>query len=622
MSAADEVRASAVAQGNGTVEAALDYAIHRNWAVLPLYSVRDGACTCGKADCTSPGKHPRTAHGLRDATTDAATITSWWQQWPKANVGVATGAASGFFALDVDGDAGEESLGALEDKFGRLPETVQSLTGGGGRHLLFAYPAAGAEVGSKVRVRPGLDVRGDGGYIVVPPSLHRSGRRYAWDEASPDALAPAPPWLLDEITCTQVARPEPTSALEGVGEGQRNDAIFREVSRLRALGVSKAEATVVARDMARKCRPPFPEREAMAIVERVWQKYQAPSTSPSVARVVRMADVAPQAVEWLWQPWIPLAKLTLLIGDPGTGKTMLALDLAARVTRGRPLPDGTRAPLGNVVILTAEDGLADTIRPRLDAAGADVGRVFALQAVRNVEKGEDKPFCLADDVEALEAVVNEVDGRLVIIDPLDAYLAGTDTHRNAEVRIALAPFAAMLERTGAAGLCVHHLNKDSSTVNALYRAGGSLAYVAAARSVLGVVPDPDDEEQERRLLLSIKLNIARRPDGIGYRVIDRGIAWDRDPVHIDAATAFAPKKADSDVMRTAKELLEEQLAGGRPVAQLLIEEAAAKAGISKAMLNKAKRALGVVSKRDGFGSGGLWYWGLPEDDSVSGQENA
>lgn len=354
-----------------------------------------------------------------------------------------------------------------------------------------------------------------------------------------------------------------------------------------------------------------PETECLAALERVGGNGSGPTPTPA-ARVVRLADVVPQAVEWLWQPWIPLAKLSLVIGDPGMAKTMLALDLAARVTSGKPLPDGTRAPLGNVVVLTAEDGLGDTIRPRLDAAGADVSRVFALQAVREPEKAEEKLFSLASDVDALEEVVSSVDAVLVIVDPLDAYLAGTDTHRSADVRVALAPLAAMLERTGAAGLCIHHLNKDSSTINALYRAGGSLAFVAAARSVLGVAPDPEDEGQERRLLLSLKLNIAKRPDGIGYRVTDAGIEWDRDPVTVDAATAFGSKKADSDLMRAAKELLQEQLASGQPVPQVLIDEAAAEAGISTTTLNRAKHALGVVSKRDGFGPGSLWYWTLPQ----------
>ena len=314
-----------------------------------------------------------------------------------------------------------------------------------------------------------------------------------------------------------------------------------------------------------------------------------------------------QDVTWLWPGRIPLGKIALLIGDPGMAKTMLALDVAARVTTGAPFPDGSRPPLGDVVILTAEDGLADTIRPRLDRAGADVSRVWVLQAVRS-DAGE-RQFCLAEDVDQLEAVVREKRAGLVMVDPLDAYLQGVDGHRNAEVRGVLAPLAAMLERTGAAGLLVHHLNKDASTVNALYRAGGSLAFVAAARSVLGVAPDPDNEDG-RRLLLSVKLNIAAKPEGIGYRVTDGGIAWDSDPVTADAATAFAckPKRADSDRTTEAKDYILNMLADGRPVAQSIIEEDADAAGITLATLKKAKRLLAsegrVRSKREGFGAGG------------------
>jgi putative DNA primase/helicase len=333
------------------------------------------------------------------------------------------------------------------------------------------------------------------------------------------------------------------------------------------------------------------------------------------ARVVCLADVAAQEVTWLWPGRIPLGKIALLIGDPGMAKTMLALDVAARVTTGRPFPDGSTPPPGDVVILTAEDGLADTIRPRLDRAGADVERVWALQAIR-ADEGE-RQFCLASDVERLEAVVNETEARLVMVDPLDAYLQGVDGHRNSEVRGVLAPLSAMLERTGAAGLLVHHLNKDASTVNALYRAGGSLAFVAAARSVIGVAPDPDNEG--RRLLLSVKLNIAAKPEGIGYRVGDSGIVWDRDPVTADAATAFAakPKRADSDKVGEAKEYILSVLADGRPVAQKIVEEAAEAAGITAWTLRKAKGQLAktgqVRSKRDGFGAQGVWSWCLASE---------
>lgn len=332
-----------------------------------------------------------------------------------------------------------------------------------------------------------------------------------------------------------------------------------------------------------------------------------PPAHSSGARVVCMADVEPEQVSWLWPGRVPIGKLTILMGDPGLGKTMLSLHIASAVTRGAAFPDGPEAPLGNVVILTAEDGLADTIRPRLDTAHADVTRVYAVEAVRESDAAGERTFSLMRDVEILEEIVRETGAKLVIIDPLDAYLGGVDTHRNAEVRGTLAPLAKMLERTGAAGLMVHHLNKGTSQ-NALYRAGGSLGFVAAARSVVGVAPDPDTPG--RSLLLTVKLNIAAKPMGLGYRITDGGIAWDSEPVDLDAATAFSTRRADSDLTGSAKELIRRELAGGRDVPQVVIEEAAEEAGISMAVINKAKRALGVQSKREGFGKGALWYWHL------------
>jgi putative DNA primase/helicase len=137
-----------------------------------------GLCTCTRASCSSAAKHPRTKHGLKDASTDQRLIADWWGQWPDANVGVRTGAASGLLVLDIDvGSGGEESLARLEESPGRLPATVTALTGGGGRHLMFRHP--GGEVqNSAGKLGAGLDTRADGGYIVAPPSVHASGRAY------------------------------------------------------------------------------------------------------------------------------------------------------------------------------------------------------------------------------------------------------------------------------------------------------------------------------------------------------------------------------------------------------------------------------------------------------------
>jgi hypothetical protein len=130
-------------------------------------------------ECDSPAKHPRTDHGLKDASTDSATIHKWWSRWPDANVAIVTGKASGVIALDIDPrHQGIDSLATWEQQHGAFPPTLESETGGGGLHKLFLHP--GFPVKNRINLARGVDVRGDGGYIVAPPSIHSSGRRYRW----------------------------------------------------------------------------------------------------------------------------------------------------------------------------------------------------------------------------------------------------------------------------------------------------------------------------------------------------------------------------------------------------------------------------------------------------------
>ncbi len=167
---------------NPLLTAAIEYAA-AGWRVIPLHAMVDGQCSCGK-DCGSPAKHPVTYRGLKDATTDTSLVKSWWQRYPWANVGVVTGEASGIIVLDVDSyKGGMESLSGLW--LGQPTENIpQALTGGGGRHLFFRHPSAGRKVGNRCEFMPGLDIRGDGGYIVAPPSNHASGRSYEWNSFS------------------------------------------------------------------------------------------------------------------------------------------------------------------------------------------------------------------------------------------------------------------------------------------------------------------------------------------------------------------------------------------------------------------------------------------------------
>lgn len=160
------------------LDAALSYAA-RGWHVFPVHSVRDGACSCGDAECDSPGKHPRTDHGCLDATTDEDRIRAWWAEWPDANVGIGTGEASGIVVLDIDAKSGGPvSLERLVVERGPLPTTREVETGGGGQHLYFRHP--GEPVKTRAGVANGVDIRGDGGYVVAPPSNHISTRNYRW----------------------------------------------------------------------------------------------------------------------------------------------------------------------------------------------------------------------------------------------------------------------------------------------------------------------------------------------------------------------------------------------------------------------------------------------------------
>ena len=328
--------------------------------------------------------------------------------------------------------------------------------------------------------------------------------------------------------------------------------------------------------------------------------------------VVPLADVVPEPVAWLWPGRIALGKLTLIAGDPGLGKSWVSLDLAARVSLGAPWPDNrdTCAPLGGVVILTAEDGLADTVRPRLDAMGADVARIVAIDAVKDGDRL--LPVNLERDLLAIDETIKQVpDCRLVVIDPLSAYLGKTDSHNNADVRGLLHPLGELADRNKVAVVGVTHLNKGTGG-SALYRATGSLAFVAAARAVLMVVRDQEDKR--RRLVISAKNNLAPETPGMGFVLQDSLVQWQPEPVTIDADAALHPAGADDAV-----DWLRGMLADGPVVASELFEAAEAE-GLSRKALRRAKTVIGATSRRIGYGPGGRWEWFLSGADAAAEPE--
>lgn len=320
------------------------------------------------------------------------------------------------------------------------------------------------------------------------------------------------------------------------------------------------------------------------------------------------SEVAPESMHWLWPGRIPLGKLTLLAGDPGLGKSFLTLDLAARLSRAHDLPDA-RNPFGvpvRSVILSAEDDPADTIRPRLDSMGADPSMIYAVRGVRYGPRGERMPR-LDRDLYLIEQAIKRFPGvRLIVVDPISAYLGDADANSNAEVRTLLGAMAAIASANKIAIVLVTHLNKSQQT-RTMYRAMGSLAFTAAARVVLAVVKDTVDPD--RRILAPVKANVAARTDALAYRLTDGRVAY--EPATITTTIEDLERPIEPEELgesRDATTWLRNALAEGAVDAKTLRENAE-RDGVSWRTLQRVKEALGVRAIKESFK--GAWRWSLP-----------
>lgn len=326
---------------------------------------------------------------------------------------------------------------------------------------------------------------------------------------------------------------------------------------------------------------------------------------PDGAVLVSLADVAAEAVHWLWGSRIARGKVSLFIGPPGEGKSYLSLDMAARHSQGRPWPDAQSCPQGRSILLGAEDGLADTIRPRLELLKADLTKIHALTMVQ--EQQTQRGFDLSRDIAALRDKIRLTQATLVIIDPLAAYLGKTESYKDAEVRSVLAPLAKLAEEEGAAVVCVMHLNK-SVAASVLNRASGSIAFVAAARTVFGVGSHPED--RERRLVLPIKSNIAAKPPILAFRIGADGLTWEANPVaDISEERVFGAPPPSRGDQHEVREFLRDLLQAGTavPVSEIFSDGRAN--GYTSRQLKRAADAEGIMKRKTGMKGGWTWQLG-------------
>lgn len=322
------------------------------------------------------------------------------------------------------------------------------------------------------------------------------------------------------------------------------------------------------------------------------------------SRVRRLSEIEPEAVSFLWSPYIPLSKLTLLEGDPGQGKSTITWAIAAAGSLGVALPGNAKpSEPWSTLFFTAEDGLADTLRPRLDAMGADCTFILAHPEAVNLSTSE-----------GLAEVDREIAThlpRLVVVDPIVAYVgARTDTYRANEVRAILAPLAEIAERNLCAIVCVRHLTKAKGG-RSIYAGQGSIDFTAAARSVLLAGSAADDPNE--RAMIHIKCNVAPLGLSLGYSIRDGRFEWTGESA-LTAGDLLAPEQSGHDPTagEDALAFLKGELAGG-PAEAVAVKASASQLGISERTLWRAKGKLGVKAKKRGFGKESVWIWQLPVD---------
>jgi hypothetical protein len=327
--------------------------------------------------------------------------------------------------------------------------------------------------------------------------------------------------------------------------------------------------------------------------------------------ISRLSELVPEPTEWLWNLRIPKGELTVVDGDPSVNKSSVLLDLVARVSTGREMPDGTTGTHGGVLLVLGEDSIRKTVLQRLRAAGADLSRVAVPQ----------RPIVLPRDLALVEEAVCEVRASLVVIDPVMSFLA-CDANGDQRVRQALAPLKDFAERSGVAVVMVRHLTKRGGR-QALYRGGGSIGIIAATRSALLVAPAPD--EPNLRVLCHVKSNLGPLAPSLLFEPVAGTdgavqIEW-RGECDYTPEDVLCPPTQDAGRLAEAMSFLTGLLEGG-PLPQREVKAKAVGAGLAYRTVERAKEILGVVSERRGWGPGSTCYWRLPSGENGSNDDHS
>jgi len=436
------------------------------------------------------------------------------------------------------------------------------------------------------------------------------GQAWACWKATGQAAVVCFGWGRVRAVATELRRRDPLARLvvvPDVGKESEAEAIARDVA---GSWVSMPAGWSLNADVN-----DFGQREGFDALEVLLQGARIPAVDGVV--LLNGSDLTPQPISWLWRGWLALGKLHILAGAPGQGKTTLALAMAATVTVGGRWPDGSRCERGNVLVWSGEDDPADTLLPRLIAAGADKHRVHFISGTRT--NGELQPFDPATDMVQLAAQASRIgDVRLIIVDPVVSAVTG-DSHKNTEVRRALQPLVDLAASIGAALVGISHFSKGGQGQDPASRVVGSVAFTAVARVVLVAAKVQGDDGDDRRILARGKSNIGPDDGGFEYSI-----------AQVEALPGIQASRIEwgSAVEGTARELLRDpedeceetnaqdaassflrEVLGDDVVPVKSVEAEGKAAGLAWRTIRRASDALGVLKRR---GSENRWYWSLPK----------
>jgi hypothetical protein len=585
-------------------------------------------------------RYPWKEYQTRRPTSEE--INEWWEKNPSAMIGLVTGELNNLTVIDCDSKESLESVRAL------LPaglEIVSTTSQSGGTHLFFCYTP---DLSTVAGVRKDLDVRSEGGYVIVPPSRGQKGP-YSWNDAQDIrtcSFRPSvPPALLSYLTNgTDAGSKVPAQPLievlpdgtpEPLGEGVRDNKLFHMALKLFQAGEPSASVEQFVLTAARGCIPPFPEDEALkkvASAHKYWlenrgqgRNLRGESALVESLATRNAADIHDRAIQWLWHGVFPTHMATSLTGHPGVGKTLVAVDLAARISTGAEFPiyDIPSPPIHGRVLYVTTEGVPEMILvPRLRVAGADLNNIDIIEGT-NLRDGEFSILDVTRDLPRLKQLaLDRGDVKLLVIDPVASVLpVHLNPNQQNHVRRAMDIISNLAYDLGLAAVIVMHWAKDESLKGA-NRTAGSMQFGAAMKMSWGVA-HRDDDTREVRVLVPQKSNINANHNslrfsicGVEYSSIERretimtskieygGLLEDEPEGLLNT-----PQDEENNVTRACSFLRKKFKTQDR-LAALELAEGAEKDGIPVWALYRARKKLKVVVEKESrFGGRSFWFKG-------------